>query len=257
MAFGSRHIGSKWKKTKALLKDRRVRSYVPATRIMSAHSLHDMLSRYRVAYVKPVLGMHGKGVARVERSHGAYKYKWGTQTRSFHSFDAMYASLLRRKSRRRYLVQQGIHLLKHKGRPFDIRVMVQRNASRDWETTGIIARVAGKGKVVTNYHNGGTLMELGQLLKPRIGSAASSEYAGRLARIGRHSASALGRTYPAIDTIGADIGIDRSYRPWIIEVNTSPDPYIFRHLKDRRISRKVLRYARALGRIQSRARRGR
>ncbi|RIE04883.1 YheC/YheD family protein [Cohnella faecalis] len=49
--------------------------------------------------------------------------------------------------------------------------------------------------------------------------------------------------------VGADIGLDNHLRPWIIELNTNPDPYIFRHLADKRIARKVLSYARALRRI--------
>jgi hypothetical protein len=49
--------------------------------------------------------------------------------------------------------------------------------------------------------------------------------------------------------VGADIGLDNHLLPWIIELNTNPDPYIFRHLPDKRIARKVLSYARALRRI--------
>ncbi|MBB6733651.1 YheC/YheD family protein [Cohnella zeiphila] len=257
MANGSKHIGSKWKKTKAILQDGRVRPYVPATRIMSAKSLYDMLRKYSMVYVKPVSGTYGNGVARVERTNRSYKYQLGMQVRTFPGFDEMYGSLNKRKAKRQYLVQRGIHLLKHNGRPFDIRVMVQRNSKREWETTGIIARIAGRGKIVTNYHNGGTPTDLDRLLSSKLGRAGTSRFTGLLARIGKQSASALARTYPAVDSVGADIGVDKQYRPWILELNTSPDPYIFRHLRDRRVARKVLRFARGLGRIKAKGKKRR
>jgi len=208
-----------------------------------------MLHRYGMVYIKPDAGTYGNGVMKVERRNGAYSYQTGEKKRTFGSFDSMYASILRHKRRRSYLVQKGIRLLKYKGRPFDIRVMVQRNRKRAWETTGIIGRVAHPRKIVTNYHSGGKPTDVRILL----GSLASRERVARvqrsLANAGYRAARALSRTYPGIDMVGADIGLDHSLHPWIIELNTKPDPYLFRHLADKRISRKVLRYARALKRI--------
>ncbi|MGO4276757.1 YheC/YheD family protein, partial [Paenibacillus sp. TAF58] len=38
-------------------------------------------------------------------------------------------------------------------------------------------------------------------------------------------------------------------KPWVLEVNTAPDPFIFNQLKDKKMFFKVLRYARANGRF--------
>jgi len=251
----ARHVSSKWKKTLALLKNSRVRPYVPDTRLMTARALAAMLSKYGTAYAKPVSGTHGRGVIRVERrAQDDYRLQEGKTVRAFGSFARLYGALQRRKANRRYLVQRGIDLLRHNGRPFDVRVMVQRNPKRQWETTGIIARVAERGKAVTNYHNGGTPMRLGKVLAPVAGGARAAACKRQLAKLGVRAAAALGKTYPRVDSIGADIGIDRRFRPWIIELNTSPDPYIFRHLKDARTYRKIIAYARALGRIPPKVR---
>ncbi|WP_221413080.1 YheC/YheD family protein, partial [Peribacillus simplex] len=56
-----------------------------------------------------------------------------------------------------YLIQQGIHLLRYQGRPFDLRVLTQRSPSGQWVSTGIIGRVAAKNKIITNHHSGGTV----------------------------------------------------------------------------------------------------
>lgn len=234
-----------------------MRKLVPETRRMNEHSLRDMLQLYSMVYVKPESGTYGKGVMRVERIGGTYSYQSGEKKRSFDTFDALYRSVKRHKRNRPYLVQRGIRLLKHRGRRFDLRVMVQRNARREWETTGIIGRVAHPRKIVTNYHSGGKPTEVRKLLRPHAPGHQLPRIESELSAIGRNAARALSRTYPGIDSVGADIGLDDGLRAWIIELNTNPDPYIFRHLPDKSVSRKVLRYARALKRIPPAGRKAR
>lgn len=251
------HIANKWVKTVATLRDPAVASHVPDTRRMNRATLAKMLDRYGMVYVKPVAGTFGRGVMRIERTPGhrqPYSCHSGLSKRRFATFGGLYGHLSRTKRRRPYLAQRGVHLLKTKGRRFDIRVMVQKNPSGAWEPTGVIARVAQKGKAVTNYHDGGTPIALSRLLRPKLGPAGAKQAESRLRALGLRSAKALARAYPRINMVGADIGLDRALRPWIIELNTSPDPYLFRHLRDKSTHRKVMRYARALGRIPAPAR---
>lgn len=246
------HLRSKWLKTKAILHDPFVRGLVPDTRRLTRESLGAMLNRYRMIYVKPSSGTFGQGVMRVERAGGVYAYQSGERKRAFRSLGALHASIRRRQRGRAYLAQRGIRLLKYKGRRFDIRVMAQRNPrTRAWEATGIIGRLAHPRRVVTNYHNGGTPMSVRTLLSPHATAGRIARVERRLSLIGRRAAAALSRSYPRVNMVGADIGLEAGFRPWIIELNTMPDPYLFRHLKDKRVHRKVLRYARELGRIKS------
>ncbi len=247
--YSSKHLTNKWLKTKAILRDANVRGWVPETRLMSLPALRAMLNRYGMVYVKPVSGTYGRGVMRVEAHRNAFTYQIEQTKRGFSTIEGLYRSLLRHKRKRRYLVQRGIRLLKYKGRRFDIRVMVQRNPRGRWETTGIIGRVAHPKKIVTNFHSGGKPTALHTLLAPLAKGPVKARIERRVASVGYDAAIALNRAYPEVNMVGADIGLDSGFRPWIIELNTAPDPYLFRFLKDKRIHRKVLRYARALGRI--------
>ncbi|MFS0725108.1 YheC/YheD family protein [Paenibacillus sp. 1P07SE] len=242
-------VVSKWSKTSVLLGSEKVAAYIPHTRKLSQESLSAMLRQYGMVYVKPDRGTYGIGVIRVETAGEGYQYQENMRVRSFASYDAMYQSLKNMIGNRTYLVQRGIHLLRYRKRRFDLRVMVQKSPSGQWETTGLIGRLAHPGKIVTNYHSGGTPMAFGDLLATHLPQAEHRSYAARLEKLGVQTAQRLQQVYPGLKEIGIDVAIDTQMRPWILEVNTKPDPYIFRKLKDRSIFRKVYRYGRAYGRF--------
>jgi D-alanine-D-alanine ligase-like ATP-grasp enzyme len=62
-------------------------------------------------------------------------------------------------------------------------------------------------------------------------------------------AAQLERKFPGIKEIGVDIAVDQQYKPWILEVNTKPDPYIFQKLQNKAVFRKIIRYVRAYRQI--------
>jgi len=135
-----------------------------------------------------------------------------------------------------------------------LRVMVQMNPRSRWESTGIIGRVAHPRKIVTNYHAGGTPMPFSRLLSGYLNAGQRNDYENRLRKLGVSVAEALNQRYPRLKEIGLDVAIDESLRPWILEVNTFPDPYIFRKLPDRSVFRKIYSYANAYGRFKPRKR---
>jgi len=246
-----RFVNSKWKKTLELLKSSTVRPYIPETAIFSIERLRFMLDRFGMVYVKPDKGTHGNGVMRVERqADGTYSYQRGVVSRQFRDFGAFYQDLSKATGGRAYLIQKGIHLLKHQGRRFDIRVMVQMSPKGRWVATGLIGRVAGPKRIVTNFHNGGQLKAVSVLMAGYMNKEERLRFERKLRLVGLAAAKRLEAAYPGIKEIGLDVGLDKALNPWIFEVNTCPDPYIFRKLKDKSIFKRIARYARAYGRIK-------
>ncbi len=243
-----RHILSKWAKTQALLPYASIRRYIPKTMVMNKENVFQMLQEYSMVYIKPDIGTFGKGVMKVEHKSlhhkDGFRYQLGVKKETFEHFDVMYDSILRKTQNQTYIVQKGIHLSKYLGLPYDLRVMVQKSPSHEWETTGIIGRVAHPRKIVTNFHSGGTLVPMERLLSHRLLPDRKHVFVQRIDKLGEQIATTLSKKYPGIREIGIDLGIDRKLKPWIIEINTLPDPYIFKKLNHKAIYAKIIRYNR-------------
>jgi hypothetical protein len=244
-----RYVVSKWKKTEALLENKELREKIPETARMTKNILHSMLHEYQMVYIKPDIGTFGNGVMRVEWDSNAatapYTYQLSEKAQSFLLFDDMYKNIIKITKKRNYLVQKGIQLLKYQMRSFDLRVMVQKNLRNQWEATGWIGRVAHPKKIVTNYHSGGTLESVETLLGAYLEETEKKPFIRKIKRLGTKVAQQIQRRYPGIKGIGVDLAIDDQYKLWILEVNTLPDPYIFRRLNNKAVFGKIIRYVRA------------
>lgn len=244
----SRSSKDKWVKTKVLLRNRELSRHIPKTKLFSKKTLYGMLRNYGMVYAKPVNGQMGIGVMRVELNRSGYSYQNGLRKASFGSYDALYRALVKETKGKVYVVQKGINLLKHKGRPFDIRLMVQKSPYGGWEATGTLGRVAHPRKIVTNGSQGGSIYPTVRLLK----KYSDAGYRNRLLRhmdyIGLVTAKQMRAAYPGLKVIGLDLALDKRMKPWILEVNTAPDPCPFTLLPDQTMLRRIIRYARAYGR---------
>ncbi|WP_413373872.1 YheC/YheD family protein [Paenibacillus taichungensis] len=285
--MGIQRVSSKWTKTAVLQRSRNVNGYIPVTRQYNRQTLERMTELFESNYIKPDRGTYGNGVMRVKTIRinphtttdsntsenpadplststaevGAdisaedplttYELRYGTEEKYFHSLDELDLALTERIQKRDYIIQQGIPLMKHDGLPFDLRVLTQKNLQRNWETTGILGRVAAPGKIITNIHGGGRLATFNELVRPHFDQERFQQLRSELYRLGIHTAVQLQKSFPRLKEIGIDIALDEDGRPWIIEVNTLPGIYAFGLLPDKETYRKIQRYARAYGRLPS------
>ena len=241
----SRYVLSKWKKTLALLKDNQLRTVIPTTVRFNERNLDTMLKKHAMLYIKPEIGSFGNGVIRIEKHRKHFQYQSKEKIYKFKTFQLMYDALKKTIGKRSYLIQTGIELLKHQKHAFDLRVMVQINPNQQWEATGIIGRVAAPNKIVTNYHSGGTPKPLEPLLSPYLSKGDLRKKTVELNQIGIRTGKAMQRKFAGVCELGVDIGLDEARRPWIFEVNTSPDRYIFKKHPNKAIFRKIMSYAKS------------
>ncbi|MFD0694405.1 YheC/YheD family protein [Paenibacillus sp. GCM10027628] len=243
-----KYVSSKLVKTRLLLHNRELAKHIPTTRPFSRNRLYAMLKRYGMVYVKPDRGSLGIGVMRVEKKEDAFQYQSGRRALIFKTFHDLFQSIQRRIGHKPYLIQKGIHVLRHEERPFDFRVMIQKNPKGKWECTGTAGRVAHPRKAVTNGSQGGTIFSAIDLIEPEAGKEKTDDLIRKMHHLARLTAAQFSRTYPAMNELGLDIAVDSSLTPWILEVNTCPDPCPFTKLEDKAIIKKIVTYAKSYGR---------
>ncbi|MBW4084802.1 YheC/YheD family protein [Paenibacillus sp. S150] len=280
--MGIQRVSSKWAKTKVILQNRQLSIFIPETRKYSLEALAELLGIYGTVYVKPDRGTYGSGVMRVEQrtlhlspseqqpindctpnneladseepvieQKVMYILRYAKDAEAFSSPQELHAALLPRIRGRIYLIQQGIDLLCRQDRPFDLRVLTQKNLSGAWETTGMLGRVAAPQKVVTNYHSGGSIFSVNDLLKEHMSPGEITTTIQQLKSLGVKIAAQLETAYPGLKEIGLDVAIDPHHDLWLLEVNTLPSIIVFSSFQNKAIYRKIHRYAVAYGRLKS------
>ncbi|WP_310551767.1 YheC/YheD family protein [Paenibacillus glufosinatiresistens] len=263
-------VASKWAKTRALMASASLAPYIPDTRKYEFSTLQEMLGLYRTVYIKPDRGTYGAGVMRAEwrritvsqsasspssdsghegfEERDLYLLRYGTSTETHSTVQTLHAAIQGRIRERLYLVQKGIDLLHSGGRPFDLRVLAQKNPEGFWETTGMLARVAAPMKIVTNYHNGGRIRSVRPLLEEQMTGGEARDLRMRLEQLGVSFGRQLEQSFPGIKEIGLDVAIDGRHDFWVLEVNTLPSLVVFKTFRDKSIYRRIRRYAIAYGR---------
>ena len=239
---------SKWELNEILEKNEALLQYIPETRWMNQENLAEMLDTYGMVYVKPDNWTWGRGVIKVEKGKGEFRYQIGKKRYTYYDFANLIEALEltinnkmknRDANNRKYIIQQGIHLLQYNDRIFDLRLMVQKTPENQFEVTGILGRLAHPERIVTNFHSKGEIYTIEHLLNHYMAEEKLQSYKAMLYEL----AEQIGPLYNR-KAIGIDIGIDRNFFPWIIEVNIRPDPFVFNQLKEKEMFNKIIEYRR-------------
>lgn len=223
-------IASKWLKTHIMSQDDELSRYLPQTARWHPNVLFKMLKQFGSVYLKPDKGGGGAGIIRVKLTDShRYEVRYGIRRQVIVGETTLISYLRRRmQPHKRYLIQQGIRLAHVDGRPFDIRVVLQKPRDQ-WIVMGMAAKVAAKEKIVTNRANGGIAATVPKVLQAGFGwrdeHVRLVEHV--LSRIALRTAAVLSTRFPGLRVLGLDVGIDDRGNVWIFEVNTRPQFRLF------------------------------
>lgn len=232
----------KWTKYILMKDDEELSLYLPETKQLTEEALWEFLEKYNDVIIKPSRGHYGRGVVKVtalgeDQYEIHYENKKVTLTGKNETFDCLKENYLQKRLN---IVQQRVRLASINGCPFDLRVMVQRKTdSTTWVITGIAAKVASAGFIVTN------------IAKKILPAETALEQAGlkeidliinRIHLISLTTAERLQEFYPERRSFGIDIGLDQNGGIWIIEVNVLPTISLFKFLEDQTIYERIKNY---------------
>lgn len=249
MSYRSSNMRSKWVKTKWLLKQPSLRKHVPHTKLFTKKNLSSMLTRYATVFFKPSNGSGGSNVIRIKRKRFGYQSQLHTVKTRYATKEKLYRKLKAHAKRRSYVLQKGVQLARTNGNPFDIRVMVQKTNAGRWISTGVFSKIGKPGKVATNYNQGGRVDFFTPTMKGAGYKPSEIHRKERqLKRLGVAVGNNFTRHIKGFRELGLDVALDNRGRMWILEVNTSPQFYPLKGLKDKTLYRRILSFAKQYGR---------
>lgn len=230
--------------------------YLPHTlTYASSRSLHKALHQFDGEFfMKPSGGSHGSHTLYVrckgneailqgrDRSNSIFRRRIPVRELS--------AWVKQFTGQRHFIIQPYLKLTSRDGRPFDMRVLVQKNAHGRWTITGKAIRQGPSEGMTSNLHGGGTAISVTPFLESEFGVAIASDIMTCINRLSEHIPPILESGFGRLGELGIDFGIDCSGKVWLLEVNSKPGRHAFRQIGDIPASQlsveNPLRYARYL-----------
>lgn len=251
----------KWETAQWLGKDELLNPYLPKTYLLhSAKNLDKMLDRYHAVFLKPVNSGLGDGIVTVKRKKNGDYFKYRPKlkgkavktkvTKNKKEFASMADKIIAREP---YIVQQGISGITYKKRKIVFRVIMQKDSSRKWQCTGIVALMGHAGGLDSHSYHYGIQMPFKKALKKggNLSSKAIKKIKKQMVDVCKRSCRALDLysdgTY---GDLGLDVVLDASYHSWLIEINVLHEYQVPLYINDKPMYRKmktrILDYAKSL-----------
>ncbi|MGG1659194.1 YheC/YheD family protein [Brevibacillus sp. NRS-1366] len=237
---------NKWSKYLILKRSEQLAPYLPNTKRLTRSAFWKFIEKYDHVILKPVHGSGGKGVIQVSslgnRRCDVHREK---TKKTIRGKKQTYSYVKRKIGSSDYMVQRRIHLATVHNRPFDMRIIVQRRRNSGvWTVTAKVAKVAGKGYIVTNNtRSKGTILHVKTALRrSSLNGHSPQRLLYDVKRIALLSAKRLSAFFPRHRIYGMDMGLDENGRVWVIETNHYPAMSHFRKLGDKAMCRRILAY---------------
>lgn len=235
--YGSRFFNpyflDKWETHSILCINRETKGYLPATNSLgNFKDISDMLTRHRSVFLKPTANSLGNEMIKIVRE-GLNRYHFIHQTLNSQRREGItrtFPELLQElpsitNGANTYLVQQAIELAQCEGRPFDLRLLIQKNRHGQWQKTGMAARIAGEGSITTHVIYGGTRDSARKAINM---AAKTHRFSPKLVEkqlnhlisvFPKTIEKAVGQSFGELEM---DLGIDQNGMVWFFEANSKP-----------------------------------
>lgn len=237
---------NKWHLFEWLSRNKATRIHVPQTQQYHPNiKLLPMLKKYKVLYLKPEKGKAGTGIMRIRRiTQPRVSYTLSTQTNRssqtiyFTTISKLKEHLNSTIVKQAYIVQQGINLLAIDNRPFDLRVLLQKNKRGRWAITGIGARLAGESSITTHVPRGGSIESPSRLLSSSFGQLKAKSTIKRSQQTAILLAKQIEkRSGHELGEMSMDLGVDKQAKIWFFEANSKPMKFDEPHIREKSLNR--------------------
>ena len=197
--------------------------HLPMTRIYkSIHDIDKMFEKYKVLFLKPVNGTKAHGLMRITKNDTVYSIqeKMAEKPVYFTSREEVSRYIETFRKGKKYLVQEGVDLLKFDNRYIDFRVVMQKDHLLEWQCTGIIACIGKPGGVCSNYAAGKCMpFETFFHMHFTYSNEEIFQKKQEIITLCKKTCGILNVKGKNYADLGIDVGLDKNLKPWIFEIN--------------------------------------
>lgn len=202
-----------------------LREHLPQWDIFHPKTGASLLEKYPVAYIKPDRLSRGKGVTKVTHTPDGYLVEQRRRSLNYQQLcvktDEVLNKIAYYLKDNPMVIQETIPLQRYKGRPFDFRLLLQKDGSGQWKQTGIAARICGEGSIISGPRSGGEVSTYEEVMKNFPGEQRD-KIASSLLNLAKDIAQTIEEQIGLYAELGFDLGVDIHGHIWVIEVNGKP-----------------------------------
>lgn len=210
--------------------------HIPECRLL-CHTTEDWMEEFPSWYIKPIDTWGGHSITKLEKQTGHWTANTiASETLRFDTTQQAMSYIHSIYVPSQTIVQREAPVAAFGQRPFDIRVLCQREETDAWLIAGWLARVGRVHGIVSNIGTGqGQVLTTHRLLVQLYqNEKLVRRVKHRIRRISLAICQVLD-TYHPFDEVGIDFGLGTHGEVWLFEVNTNdrlggPSHELFRHL---------------------------
>lgn len=237
---------NKWSLYQDLAPIQSCKPYLPNTRRFADFTtFKQMLLRYPSVFLKPVHGKAGIGMMKIEGRNPfilTYQSKRQKQKIRTTNMQKLYQYIKQLCRNQPYLLQQGIDLSTYENRPYDLRMLVQKDSTANWKVTGVGVRVAGENAISTHVPMGGRIESIDRVLNSSFPNT-KERILTQLMKLGPHFAREIEAKRKGFHgEMSMDIGVDKQGKLWFFEANAKPQKFDEPEIRDQSL-RRIIEYS--------------
>lgn len=128
-------------------------SHIPNTmKYKNIKSLLQMVESCNSIYLKPFNSAQGRGILHLKKNVEGYQLTDGSFNSIVIKDNKQLKKILKKKLKGTYLVQQEIFSI-IAGKKIDFRVYLHKDQNKEWFLSGIEAKIAKEGSIISNFKN--------------------------------------------------------------------------------------------------------
>ena len=231
-----------------------VKEFMPDTKKLDTlPRFRSFCSEHRFVYLKPVRGKAGEGIMRIEYKNDAWRLQRLKEqkavTRRFANLDQVWKHVKGHTRQQKYIMQQGIKRARYRGKPFDVRVLVQKNGDGEWSVTGVGIRRAGSQSITTHVPRGGSIHSLSSVLHA-VFKSDPENMESMIHQTALKIAEVLNVKIENLAEMSMDLGLTDEGKLWFFEANAKPEKFDEPSIRRLSLSN-LIHYAQYVSRLQN------